>query len=381
MSFFDEGDEPTQVTRPARPRRPAPAGPERGGGGPPSGGVDTQTVRTRQAVAIGIGILVIILLVFGVKGCLDSRKENALKDYNRDVTAVVTDSDDHVAKPFFELLQSGSTQANDLQVQVNQYRLAAEEDLKRAKGFDVPGDMRKAHEHLLLVLSLRAGALGAIADKLPAALSRQGGNNPTATAAVSEIAGQMQAFQASDVVYSQRVVPFIKDALDGAGIGGQTIAESKFLPSLNWLAPTYVASQLAVSIAGGSGKGGTIAAGAHGHGLVSVAVGGVTLQPSPAVNRIPASSGLSFDVKFQNQGDNDETDVKVTIKIAGAGKPITATRTVNQTKTKSDAEVTIPIGTAPPIGQPVTITVTIGAVPGEKKTDNNKQTYTAIFQR
>jgi hypothetical protein len=377
MSFFDEGDEPTRVTRPARPRTPTT------GSGPPGAGppLDPQTVRMRQAVAIGVGLLLLILLVFGVKGCLDSRKENALKDYNRDVTAVITDSDEHVSKPFFELLASGSRQANDLQVQANQYRLAAEEDLKRAKGFNVPDDVKTAHEDLLLTLSLRAGALEKIADKLPTALSRQGGSNPTATAAISEIAGQMQAFLASDVVYSQRVVPWVKEALDKNSIGGQTIAESQFLPKLNWLAPDYVASKLNVPIAGKGGTGGTIAPGTHGHGLVSVGVGALTLQPSPAVNRMPAGAGLSFDIKFQNQGQNDETDVKITVKIKGAGKTLSASRTVNQTKAGSPAEVTIPLATAPPIGQPVTITVTISAVPGEKKTDNNTQSYTAIFQR
>jgi len=33
----------------------------------------------------------------------------------------------------------------------------------------------------------------------------------------------------------------------------------------------------------------------------------------------------------------------------------------------------------PPTGRPVSITVNVKPVPGEKKTDNNKQTYQAIF--
>ena len=95
LSFFDEGDEPTRVrTRPARPRRPATG---RRGPAPP----DRQTARTRQAVALGGLIVLIILIVLGINGCLSSRAKNALKDYNRNVTAVINDSDGSVGKPFF----------------------------------------------------------------------------------------------------------------------------------------------------------------------------------------------------------------------------------------------------------------------------------------
>ena len=123
------------------------------------------------------------------------------------------------------------------------------------------------------------------------------------------------------------------------------------------------------------------APGTHGHGLLSVAVGSTTLQPSPAVNRIPSSAGSTFDVKFQNQGQNDEIDVRVIVTITGGTKPITGRKTINQTKAGAQADATIPLGTTPPVGQPVTITAQVAAVPGEKNLTNNKQTYTAIFQR
>jgi len=55
----------------------------------------------RQGVAAGIGLLLLILIVVGVRSCVSSRQENNLKDYNRDVTAVITESDKQVAEPFF----------------------------------------------------------------------------------------------------------------------------------------------------------------------------------------------------------------------------------------------------------------------------------------
>ena len=54
----------------------------------------------------------------------------------------------------------------------------------------------------------------------------------------------MQAFLASDVIYSQRVAPLIQQALDDNGIHGQAIAPSKFLPVIGWLDPGFVGDKL-----------------------------------------------------------------------------------------------------------------------------------------
>ena len=227
LSFYDEGDQPTQAsTRAARPRRPATAA---RGPSPP----DRQTARTRQAIGLGALIIVAILIILGVKGCLDSRKDNAMKDYNRNVTAVIDDSDNTVGKPFFARMSTGSRNAQDLQVQINQLRLAADDDVKRAKSFSVPGDMTAAQRNLELVLNLRAESLKKIADQIPSALGR----GQTSESAIDKIAAEMQGFLASDVVHQTRVAPLIRDALDKNGITGQTIRGSRFLPSLSWLSP------------------------------------------------------------------------------------------------------------------------------------------------
>jgi hypothetical protein len=134
---------------------------------------------------------------------------------------------------------------------------------------------------------------------------------------------------------------------------------------------------------GGGGSGGTDeepAPGLHGHGVTSVAVGDVTLQPDTP-NRIPAGSELSFNVTFANQGENVEENVPVRIRIRGAGRPLTATRRVEQTQPGADAEASIPLDEAPPIGTAVTVEVTVEPVPGEEKTDNNTLTFPVIFTR
>lgn len=368
MSFFDEGDEPTRVSRPARPRRSSTA--SRTGGGPP----DRQTVLVRQGVALGVGILLLVLIVLGVKGCLDSRKQNALKDYNRNVTAIVSNSDEKVAKPFFQLMSNGAREGQDLQVQVNQLRQAADEDAKKAEGLSVPGAVKDAQRNLTLVLNLRAEALQKVASEIPAAQGR----GQQAQNATKNIAADMQNFLTSDVVYSQRVAPLIKQGLDDNGVQGQTISTSKSLPSLAWLSPQTVAGSIGSQGAGGTNA--NVAPGLHGHGLLSTSAGSVTLQPG-VTNRV-AAANVVFTVKFANQGDNDESNVKVSVSVkqGPSGKPMTVTKTVPTTKAHTDYSVDIPLGQTPPLGGADTVTTQIGAVPGEKNTTNNKSSYTVIFQ-
>lgn len=320
-------------------------------------------------------MLILILLVVGVKACASSAKKNSLRDYNTDVASIARDSDTQVTGPFFKLLESPNKgSAVNVEAQINQFRASAEDLAKRSRDLNTPDDMTDADIALQQSLDLRAGALDKISDKIRAALSTGSG----AETAVSQIAGQMQAFLASDVLWSQRVAPLIKESLDGNDITGQTTPISRSLPNLGWLDPATVADRLGAE--GAAGTTGPVAPGAHGHGLTSVAVGPTTLQPG-SVNRIPATTPPTFTVKFQNQGDNDERNIKVSVRIAGAGRPISASKSVPQTTAGQEATVTVPLSKRPPVGTPVTITVAVAPVRGEKKTDNNRQEYPALFTR
>jgi hypothetical protein len=329
----------------------------------------------RRAVALGAGALVLILLVLGVKGCLNSRTDNALKDYNRNVGAIVTDNND-VSKRLFEVLAGGQgTDLTDLEQNVNQVRVSADEDLKRARALDTPGDMEDAQRSLLETLTFRADGVKRIAEDLP---SLQGDQAEDAS---SRISGQMSAFLASDVVYHQRVRPFLEQTLADHDIGDQPMVDSVFLPDAQWLDPAFVRKQLTGK---GAGKtSGAPAPGTHGHGLTSVAVGTTKLVPD-TTNRVAGGANPVFNVTFQNQGENDEFDVNVKVTVSGGtGKAIPPVqKRIDQTAAGSgDITVQVPLGTTPPIGEPVRVTVEIGKVPGEVNTDNNSQTYTVIFSR
>ena len=286
MSFFDDGDPPTstrtQVRPPARPRQPAPRA------RPSSHAPDPTTARHRQLALIGGAIVFVVIAGLLINSCMNSREVRALKDYNRDVTTLVDASQDQSRQLFDALSQADDAEQN-VDVAINQIRLDAEETGRRARALSVPGAMTSAQRNLSLVLNLRSGAIAKIADLLPTAT----GDKASAADAMTQISGEMRAFLSSDVVYSQRVSPLILDALDGAGITGQRIAELP-VPAERWLArPEHGRRRRINPNAFAGSRSGATAPGIHGHGLVSVKIGSVTLTPGRSTGCRPAPARRS----------------------------------------------------------------------------------------
>jgi hypothetical protein len=368
MSFFDEDDEPRRTARSRGGSRAATART-----------TDSQTLLVRRIVAVGAIAVVLVLLAVAINSCRNSQQRNGLKDYTGHVNSVGTESQ-QVGQQFFRLLnQSGGQSPQDLQTAISAFRVQAGTQLTQAPDFDVPDEMEGAQQSLLIALEERRDGLDYIAQRIRTAL---GDDGAAADAAIRQISGQMSGFLASDVLYQGRVRPMIQRVLAGEEVGGQSVARSRFLPDAAWLSPTYVAQKLDQDLSGGSTgtSGQPTGPGLHGSGLDSTSFGDVTLQPGVA-NRLTFTTGTGFAVKFTNQGDNDEFDVRVTVRITGSGTPITLTRTVPKIAQGTSATASLALTRTPPIGAAVTISVSVAAVPGEKKTDNNRATYNAIFQR
>lgn len=364
-----------------------PRPPRRGGTTPrpprsrAGGSSDAQTLRTRRTIAGIGGVVILILLILGIKGCLDSQKEQQFKDFARDASAIVQESNQQ-STAFFGLLR-GDQQGQgpvDIGNAVNGYRVDAARFVDRAKRLDPPDEMKSSLAYLREVLEFRRDGLAAIANAIPTALGDQG-----RSAAAQKIAAQMQNFLTSDVVYSQKLIPAEQNALKSEGLLGTVeVPKSQFLPDIDWLRPTTVADQLGSLKGGGGGKKtGPVKPGLHGTGLV-----GVTVQPAGTElsadggNTLTASSGLKFDVQIANQGENEETGVKVQVSVkGGGGKALTAEQTLDTIAAGEQKTVSVPLTDTPPIGKPVTIDVSVEPVAGEKKTDNNKGTYQAVFSR
>jgi hypothetical protein len=281
-----------------------------------------------------------------------------------------------VSTPLFRLLggatATGTGGGVDLQNQLNNLKVEADDQLNQASRLDVPGEADDAQRYALLTLELRRDGVQRIAEKIQEVKGNAG------ESAIRSIAGQMRAFDASDVIWSQRVIPLVQDAEKGAGVSVDSapVARSSFLKDSAWLDPTYVAERLGSTVGGGNANG-PAAPGTHGHELTSVTVGSVTLN-SAAVNRLPATPAPVFIVKVTNQGENDEHNVRVRVEAPGG----TVQRTIAVSAKGQESTATVPLTKSPPVnGSVAQIKVTVVPVAGEKTTDNNTQTYPVLFTK
>jgi archaellum component FlaF (FlaF/FlaG flagellin family) len=328
----------------------------------------------RRAVA-GVAILIIlILIVLGIHSCQVSARNRSLKDYNHNVTSLVQQSDATGAK-FFGLLSNpnASGGAGALTTQLNETRVSADSELARARGLDVPDEVKGAQQNFLLTMTMRRDGIANIAQLIQRALG-----SATAQDAIKQIAAEMGRFYSSDVLYKDYVTIGIAAALHAAGItvgpSGEQIEAGQFLPDLGWLQPDFIASKLGQQTTPTTPSG-PVAPGLHGHSLDSVSVSGTTLQAG-SPNTIPASPPPKFDVTFTNTGGN--TEKNVVVKVTVSGTSVSAQTTVAQTTAGEQKTVTIPLPSSPPKGR-YTITVTVQGVPGEKNLANNTLSFPVQF--
>jgi hypothetical protein len=375
LSFFDEADEPRTTPRPRR----APSG----GGSRRPPAADDQTLLVRRLVAAGAVVVVLVLLVVLVRGCVNSGREQALKDYNRDVSTLMEESRSVSDRLFATLTGAAGQRGEQVTETIAQLRAVAERQYDRARGLSAPDAVGNAQHNLELLLSLREDGVRVIADQIQRAI----GTTAAAQNALDLISGQMQAFNASDVIYSQRVAPYVKQALESNGIpatysgetGETVLPYANFLPNIGWMDPANIARALGTSSASADDNG-RPAPGLHGHQLDSVSVGGTTLEAG-ASNTLPASPAPTFDVTFTNGGEHDEQNVRVVVEISGAsGSPLRAETTVASTTAGQQATASVQFDRSPPTGGTSEIRVTIEGVPGETGLDNNTQTYSALFE-
>jgi hypothetical protein len=346
--------EESAASRPARKRRP-PRRPER------------QQIVLRRALALGAGLLLLVLIVIGVKGCLDARKSRALSDYSRNVTQIVNETD-ATSKGFFEkFAEPGELSVTEFVAEVNADRSATEGYLSRVEGLSAPGDMGHAQDTLELVYELRSSAMTAIAEKMSTALGTRGREKATAA-----IAGQMEKLLAGDVLYSTVVQPEIGRVLSENGIEGDEVPDSVFLPEgTKWLDEATVSAALS-SVNGASES--EVSGGVHGLGLSGTSVNGTELTPEASSTVALEGETPEVEVAVQNQGESTENAITVTVTVDGAE----LSDTISSIGVEETETAVIPLTSAPK-GE-ATLEVSVQSVPGEEVTTNNEATYTVQFE-
>jgi len=331
----------------------------------PSRRPERQQILLRRGLALGGALLLLILIVLGVKGCLDARKNRALSDYARNVTQIVEETE-RTSKSFFgKLSEPSGLSVTEFVNQVNADRSAMDNYASRVDGLDTPGDMGSAQSSLELVYELRASAMDEIAEQVSTALGDVGAEKATAA-----IAKQMQTLMASDVLYAEVSRPEIDGVLGDNGISGDDVPKSAFVPEgTRWLEESEVAAALG-SVSGTS----SATSGIHGLGLVGTNVNGTPLT-AESVTAVVSEGTPEVEVEVQNQGESTENGIKVSVKVSGGSTIEGEISTLAAGETSS---VSIPLTPAPK-GE-ATLEVKVATVPGEQVSENNEATYTVSFE-
>jgi CARDB len=321
----------------------------------------------RRGLALGGGLVLLILIVLGVKGCLDARANRELSDYARNVSQIV-DETEQTSKAFFGRLEDpGDLTVTDFVNEVNADRSAMDNYASRIDGLGAPGDMSNAQSKLELVYELRAAAMGEIADKMSTALGDAGAEKATAA-----IANQMQKLFASDVVYETVVRPEIDGVLADNDITDSDVPKSSFIPDddISWLEESTVADALGAL----GGGGGAASPGTHGLGLAGVSVNGTELVEG-GESSVIVEEAAEVEVQVQNQGDSTENGVSVAVSVDGANE---LEGDIDAISAGEISTVTIPLVPTP--SGTVTLEIKVDTVPGEQISENNEASYTVTFE-
>lgn len=319
----------------------------------------------RRGLALGGALVVVILIVLGVKGCLDARAHRALSDYARNVTQIVQQTK-QTSKTFFGKLEDpGSLSVREFITQVQADTSEMDGLASRVDGLSTPGDMSNAQRHLELVYELRASAMDEISSRMSTALGSAGAGRAT-----SAIAHQMENLLAADVVYEQVARPEINSVLENNGIDDSDVPKDTFLPDPKWLEESTVAAALG-GVSGASTEGET--AGVHGLGLLGVTLNGTELADGATV-ALEGEETPELEVRVQNQGESTENEISVKVKVNGAESE----GTIDSLGASEEGTATIPLVPAP-TGE-VTIEVEVETVPGEQVAENNSATYTITIE-
>jgi hypothetical protein len=328
---------------------------------------ERQQILLRRALALGGALILLILVVLGVKGCLDARANRALSDYARNVTQIV-DETAQTSKAFFGKLEDpGGLTVTDFVDQVNADRSAMDNYASRIDGLSAPGDMSRAQSTLELVYELRASAMTEIANKMSTALGDAGAEKATAS-----IANQMERLLAADVLYETVARPEIDGVLESNGIEGDDVPKGTFLPEgTEWLEESTVSAALSAVSGSETGSGGP---GIHGLGLYAVSVNGTELvEGVPAT--ISGEEAVEVEVQVQNQGESTENGISVSVSVNGGH---TLRGDISTIAAGEISSVTIPL-TPTPSGE-VTLEVEVETVPGEQVSENNEASYTLTIE-
>ncbi len=317
-------------------------------------------------------MVILILIILGIKGCLDARKTRSFENYVSDLNAITSQTSQLSGDFFGKLSDPGTDSAVEFRSEIAADRGTAENLASRVDGLDTPGELSDAQNELELSYQLRAQALTGISNEMSTALGNPG---PARNKAISSISDYMQYFLASDVLYKQAQGQ-IDAELKNQGID-EKAPDSVFMTDpTRWLDPLQVSTALSAISSGNQA-----AKGSHGVAIVQTVVkpGDVLLSPDTPATVSGGTKAAQLNVQVSNQGSADEKGVGVSYSLTGGPQTIQGTTTIGSIAAGSSETAVLPIKPSPPRKAPLTLEVTVNPVQGEQITTNNRFTYQLTF--
>lgn len=371
FDFFDEEPETEQSTqrRPAlRPRPGRREGrPPRRPIGPPQG----FTPLLRLVLLIALALFVVILLVFWIQSCREQSREDAYRDYMKDMTAVASASD-AVARDLNQQLTTPGIKQADLITAIEGLTRRQEQVVRNAQDVDPPGPLRDQHQAAIEALQFRVSGLNGLATAFD-----ETADDRDAANAGNVLATQAERLVASDVIWDDLFKDPAKQELEEQGISGVAVPDSNAILSED------LASQRSMRALWqrlqSAARGGT-PTGLHGTSIVSTTVlpSGEQLTTS-GDNIVEATQDLAFRVTILNSGEFQEVGIEITLTIQKTPEPIEKTLTIDLINPGEQKSVTFEDLGEPPLGPPTPLKVTVAPVPGEARTQNNTSEYQVVF--
>ena len=382
---FDHlSDDPAAEPPPRRRSRPSRRGaggrpPRRPGGGPRGGGgaAALQRPRGRLILAIAFAAILIVVITLVVRDCQRNQLEDQYTSYLNGVAKLVSDS----AQQGQSLRQVLANPRGDrpplLRQKIQAIAQQAGGLVDEAESLDPPGALGDAQRSFVTALEYRVTGLSTLATNLPTLLQR---NDIDFQA--NSIAGSMQRFLASDVIYQDSFAGPAAQALEKDDFSGTPVPKAQpFLPN-----PTLATNEGARTLlpnlkrrTAQSGGGGSATGTLRGTSLVSTeALPSETRLTPGSPTSVQGGGDLKWRVTVENGGDFDETNIVVTATFSypdTPNEPDTKEAQIESLNAGDSTTVEVNGPTTPVFGEQGTLRIEIQPVSGESSTDNNAAEY------
>jgi hypothetical protein len=326
----------------------------------------------RRLGALAVGVLVIIMLVLGVRGCLNARAERGFENYARDLASISTETE-QLSNEFFDRLRDpGDLSPVNLEAEIRADEGTAENLLERVQGLDTPGELSDAQGELVQAYELRRDGIGGIADEISTALAKEGSEE-----AEERIATYMRYFLASDVFYGRSREAIETELANQDIVPDEKLSKEPFLPDppTDWITAEEVGGTISGVATGGGGE----CSGVCGIALLESSLNGTVLTDG-ALTNVGGGSPYELEVSVQNQGEGEVTDVTVDYTLSGGADDASGSASIDRIDVGATETAKLNIQPDPESGTELTLEVTAQPVEGEEIEDNNTATYTVVFE-